>query len=291
MLDFSYAQARPLFPLQSEHLHLVIVGLGGTGSFLARHVACIAAVLRDQGRVVDVTFIDPDKVEEVNIPRQNFCLAEVGLYKALALADRYSAACGVEIGMIPEYFEPDMVKVDRDTLTILLGAVDRASGRVAMGEALKKNRPYLQSRELPRVWYFDSGNGLDFGQFCVGSTDRIEDLAGAFCLSSLGVALAPSPLLQFPALSVPEPEEMAKVSVSCAQRLAANAQSLMINPFMASIAAGYLYDFLITGKLKRFFTRIDLPTGQMESRYTTPEHMAAAIERDASMFDGPVHTS
>jgi len=54
---------------------------------------------------------------------------------------------------------------------------------------------------------------------------------------------------------------------------------------MATIAAGYLYDFLVLGTLRRFSTQIDLPTGTMRSRYTTPEHIAAAVLRDVALFD------
>src|SRR5205823_1522641 len=105
-LDLSYMQARPVCPYQAKQIHLIVVGLGGNGSFLVRHIACLATALQAQGRRVTVTLIDPDMVEEVNIPRQNFCRAEIGRYKAAALAERYSDVFGLEIGIIPEFFEP-----------------------------------------------------------------------------------------------------------------------------------------------------------------------------------------
>src|SRR6266446_8866879 len=96
-LDLSYANALPILPFQASRLQLCLVGLGGTGSFLARHVACLVSLLRVADRQVILTFVDPDSVEEVNIPRQNFCRAELGRNKAETMATRLSAALGLEI--------------------------------------------------------------------------------------------------------------------------------------------------------------------------------------------------
>jgi PRTRC genetic system ThiF family protein len=285
-LDLSYARAVPVQPYQARRISLFIVGLGGTGSFLARHAACLLTLLRAAGKEATLTFIDPDTVEEVNIPRQNFCRAEIGRYKAETLARRYGDAFGIEIACIPECFEPTMAQSRWDTLTVLVGCVDRAAGRIALGEALKENRQYVAGKSCPRIWYLDLGNGLDFGQLALGSTEREEDLAPAFSLSALDcVSLLPSPLLQLPKLREPQPEELASHALSCAELLAANAQSLMINPRMADEGASYLYELLILRTLRRFATFIDIPTGTMRSRYTTPEQLAEVISRNPSFFE------
>jgi PRTRC genetic system ThiF family protein len=284
-IDLSYARALPVKPFQARRVSLIIVGLGGTGSFLARHAACLLTLLRAAGKEVTLTFIDPDTVEEANIPRQNFCRAEIGRYKAETLARRYGDAFGIEIACIPECFEQAMAQSRWDQLSVLVGCVDRAAGRIALGEALRENRQYLTGKSCPRIWYLDLGNGLDFGQLALGSTDRVEDLAPAFSLSALGcVSLLPSPLLQLPKLRESQPEELASHTLSCAELLAANAQSLMINPKMADEGASYLYEFLVLGTLRRFATFIDIPTGTMRSRYTTAEQLAEAISRDPSFF-------
>src|SRR5437764_237259 len=113
-LDLSYARALPVLPYQASRVHLYLVGLGGTGSFLARHMACLASLLHAAGKQVTLTFVDPDRVEPVNIPRQNFCQAELGRNKAQTLASRFSAALGMEIGSIQEPFEPTMVQSSWD---------------------------------------------------------------------------------------------------------------------------------------------------------------------------------
>src|SRR5437588_5642321 len=131
-IDLSYHLAQPVMPYQAARKKLYVVGMGGTGSFLARHAACIVWLLRTMGKDVTLTFIDPDRVEEVNIPRQNFCAAEIGRFKAETLASRCCALAVTQVGYICERFEPEMVADGKDTLTVIVGCVDGAAGRVAM---------------------------------------------------------------------------------------------------------------------------------------------------------------
>jgi PRTRC genetic system ThiF family protein len=286
-LDLSYAQALPVLPFQSEHLKLLVVGLGGTGSFLARHVACLVWLLRSAGKQVHLTFIDPDIIEAGNIPRQNFCPAEIGRYKAEALAERYARDFGMAIGCIPTRFSPDLVHTEWQTLTILVGCVDNAAARVAMEEALQMNET-LSNREkpaVPRVWWLDLGNGPDYGQILLGSTTRVETLASAFPLGALArCCLLPSPLLQEPKLREARPEEQENHGLSCAELLAANAQAMTINPAIAIEGADYLYRFLVTGTLKKFATYLDLPAGTKKSFYVTPQTLAKVLGQKPSFF-------
>lgn len=280
MLDFSYAQASPIVLYSPKRYHLYVVGLGGSGSAFARPIACIATSLQERGNEVTLTFIDPDRVEAVNIPRQHFYTPEIGMYKVEALAARCSDSFPLEVGFIPELFEQEMVQVEQQVLTVVVGCVDRAEGRVAMEKALDHNEGYVSRGELPRIWYLDLGNGRDYGQIALGSTRTTEGLKRAFRLSALGVSLLPSPLLQYPALRDPLPEERTPQALSCAELLIANRQSLFINPKMAIEAAVLLNDLLLERSLKRFSVTQDLPSGTVRSRYTTREHIAAALEAD-----------
>jgi PRTRC genetic system ThiF family protein len=282
-LDLGYAQALAVLPYQAEILKIVLIGLGGTGSFLARHVACMVTLLRDAGKKVSLTFIDPDTVEVGNIPRQNFCPAEIGRYKAEALAERYARDFGVEIGCLPTTFSPDMVSVDFNTLTIMVGCVDNALARVSMDTALQKNDH--NGLGVPRIWWLDLGNGLDYGQVLLGSTCDLQRLASAFAIGALPrCSLLPSPLLQEPGLRTPRPEELTVRHLSCAELLAANAQSMMINPAMAIEGADYLYRLLVSGNLKKFATYLDLPAGTKRSHYITPQKLAAVLGCEPSFF-------
>ncbi len=286
-LNLGYAQAVPVLPFQAEHIKILLVGLGGTGSFLARHVTCLVWMLQDAGKDASLTFIDPDIVETGNIPRQNFCPAEIGRSKAEALAERYARDFGIEIRCIPSMFSPDMVEAGWNTLTVLVGCVDNAVARSTMDTTLQKNEliAYSNSPGVPHVWWLDLGNGLDYGQVLLGSTSRAQTLASAFAIGALPrCSLLPSPLLQEPNLRQPRPEELTTHHLSCAELLLVNAQSMTINPAMAIEGADYLYRLLMSGNLKKFATYLDLPAGTKRSHYITPQALANVLGCEPSFF-------
>ncbi len=102
-----------------------------------------------------ITLVDPDYVELANGARQCFCEAEIRRNKAQTLAARYSLAWNLEIETIAEPFQGHWVAGNYDTLTVLMGCVDRASERRSLAEALAYNR----YSSAPRVWWLDAGNG------------------------------------------------------------------------------------------------------------------------------------
>lgn len=287
--DLSFLQARPIFTLQSQDIALWLVGTGGTGSFLARHMCRLAWLLQTQHRKhVSVTFVDHDVVEPANVLRQDFCQPEIGLPKARALALRYTAAFGIEIQTILERFHPDMLARAQNswkTLTVICGAVDNAQARQALSEALLGNtRGYAQ--EVPQIWYLDCGNALEAGQVLLGTTNNREELADSFKLPGYCRKL-PSPVMQHPELLVPLPEELAEHIISCEQLLLVNAQSLMVNQQVAAYAAEMLYELLVTQRLRRFATYFHQPSGTAMSKYITPEIVAQVIGKDAAFFSPP----
>jgi PRTRC genetic system ThiF family protein len=281
-LDLSFLRAQPVFSLQSQRMLLALVGTGGTGSFLARHVARLAWILQTQHeKDVTVAFIDHDIVERANVLRQDFCEAEIGLHKAQTLALRYSAAFGIQIRAITNPFHPDMIKNLRsywNSLAIVVGAVDNAAARQQLSLVLQDN-----TQEVPSTWWVDCGNGLDYGQVLIGTHNNGESLADAFKVPGFCRKL-PSPALQHPELLVPLPEELSDHQLSCEQLLAANVQSAMINQQVAAYAAEVLYELLIVQKLRRFATYFHQPSGSANSRYITPEAVADVIGTEPTFF-------
>jgi tRNA A37 threonylcarbamoyladenosine dehydratase len=148
-LDVSYRDALPLLVKATRQVHVMLVGCGGSGSWLAPDLARLACALKRTDRQMDLTFVDPDVVEERNVYRQNFCFAETGRAKALALAMRYSAAWGVEIRAVAEPFDPGRVRIEWDALTVLVGCVDNATARKSISETLKHNQ------DVPQTWWLD----------------------------------------------------------------------------------------------------------------------------------------
>ena len=56
-----YLRAHPIFVRQSRTVAIDLVGCGGTGSYLAPRLVDIALALSQQGRTVELRFIDPDR--------------------------------------------------------------------------------------------------------------------------------------------------------------------------------------------------------------------------------------
>src|SRR5690348_4893705 len=127
----AWLKASPFITRISNQIQIVLVGCGGTGSWLAPHIGRFLAVLRERGKQASGLFVDPDVVQPVNIPRQNFCQeeAERRLPKALTLAQRYGAAWGVDIAYSLEPFSRELLHDLYTKLVVVVGCVDNAAGR------------------------------------------------------------------------------------------------------------------------------------------------------------------
>lgn len=224
------------------HLFLrqvVLVGCGGTGSQLARAIArMIYSMKAARQSVPRVCFVDPDVVELPNVGRQLFTHAEAqaGLPKAEALARRFNYSLGLSIEWHNQAFDPRK-HIERSSGTILLGAVDNHSARQALAQA----------REA--LW-IDCGNHRNGGQVVIGNTgdheavlDNLKAVEGDGAKTSLSTL--PNAALLYPDLLQPEaakPE--VEPNLSCAELALQGEQGVLINGFIASIAAEYLRKLL-----------------------------------------------
>ena len=280
-LDTSYVRAVPLLPRNADTLHIILVGCGGSGSWLAPSIARLAVTLREADQNVDVTFVDFDVVEESNVLRQNFCYAEIGQLKAEALATRYTQAWGMPITAIGARFNPALVKPGWNDVAVVVGCVDNAAARKKLASTLRENR----AGDPPHRFWLDCGNGgfgKPYGQVLLGSAASANMLRYAFPIATVCHQL-PSPALQHPELLVALPEESSS-AVSCDNVALANAQALMINQMVAAVAADYLIR-LTTGGLTRFATYFDQDSGSARSRYITPDTLATVVGKEAGMFE------
>ncbi|RJX17573.1 MAG: thiamine biosynthesis protein ThiF [Desulforudis sp.] len=267
-MNLDYLSARKLIFPAGDSLNLVLVGCGGTGSWLAPAVVRIARLIIEKfDKSVHVHFVDPDVVEAKNVFRQNFCQAEIGRNKADALAFRYSLAWGVEITAWAKHVSAVEIEGSYNSMYLLIGCVDRASAR---NEILR-----FTSRHV--CWWLDCGNFSSAGQVILGSSlRRPEDpfqLPG-FC------SWLPLPSAQHPELvsDPPAPGEAGAFyasDLSCADLAMLDSQGMSINQRIAAEAADYLVRMLLTKDLNRFATYIDLASGSSRSRYITPENLEA----------------
>lgn len=269
-LDLSYLHARKLILPAYEKINLVLVGCGGTGSFVARGVATVARLLIDKyQKDAAVHFIDPDTVEEKNCYRQNFCPAEIGRNKAEALAFRYSLAWGLEIAAYPDRFEAKLIWPHHSpsSLTVTIGCVDNPEARKEIRAAVK------MWSGTERAWWLDCGNDQASGQVLLGcGSKRPErdpfELPG-FC------SWLPLPTGRHPELleASDEPELADTSHLSCADLAMLDSQGLAINQVVAAQATDYLVRMLLTRDLQKCATYLNLAAGSSRSVYITPENI------------------
>ena len=283
-LDLSFAKAARVLPKEFTKLKIYLIGAGGTGSFAAMNLARIMFELRRIGKTVELTIIDNDIVESGNIPRSNFCAAEIGRFKAQTLAERITLAWGIEISYANEKLSYEKhIKPSRNgfkELTILVGCVDNHLARCEIHRSLEEANKY-NSNNAPECWWVDGGNGKFSGQVLIGSEVRKEKPENYFSTSTICKKL-PAPSVIHPELlenqEIPIPRETAD-RLSCAERIRRGEQSLNINQRVAVEIGEILTEFVLTNNLRRFATYFDLECGTSRSIYCTPESLSEAVNQ------------
>ncbi len=283
-LDLSFAQAAIVLPKEFNRANIILVGAGGTGSYAAPALARLAFELIERGREVNLTIIDPDAVEANNIPRSNFCRAEVGRYKAQTLAERLTLAWGMKIGYANEKlcYEKHL-KNDAGSyrqLTVLVGCVDNHEARLEINRCLTEAERYV-STSAPNTWWIDGGNGKSSGQVLIGSTNKMFEPKQALGSASL-CRMLPSPTIQHPELLTNQeivPKRTENKRVSCPELIRLGEQSLNINNRVAVEINQMLTELLLTNNLKRFATYFDLESGTSHSKYCTQGAIAETLSR------------
>jgi PRTRC genetic system ThiF family protein len=258
--DSLYARAVLLPIVKEASIHLI--GAGGTGSWLAPHLARIARLLEEAHQLrVRVVFWDPDTVEEKNIYRQNFCEAEVGVNKAQALARRYGHAWGMEVIALGAPFARQKLYSNNlaqryagSEMHVLVSCVDNNRARQEIMKCCQ---------EIPSAWWMDTGNIKTAGQVSVGRL-LLEREPSPLRFPSKTTWL-PLPGEQFPGILVPESkpvkEEVDYAGMSCADIALVDEQGLSINHAVASTAAAMLMKLLVTQNLQHHCAYVSTESG------------------------------
>lgn len=275
------AMGRPRVPIEigrPERVAVVLAGCGGTGSFLALHLARLAYHARERhGLRLQLVFVDPDAVEPKNLGRQNFCAAEVGLPKAWALMYRYNLAFGLDARVVQDRFDGSILDpfVGRDRYTLIAGCVDNAAARCDIHQALNN---YVGGR----VWWLDGGNHDQSGQVVLGNCTHIvrpEITPLGFCQALPAPSIVHPELLDGPIGQAgagqagagqargPAPTD----GGSCADLALADVQGLMVNQAVAGWMATYLARLFISRDLDLYATYFDLVAGSCRSLAITRE--------------------
>jgi PRTRC genetic system ThiF family protein len=242
-----------------QRVYLTLVGCGGTGSHIASGLVAISQALQERSISCHMLFVDPDRVEPKNVGRQLFSQADIGEYKAEALAGRLNAAFSERImsaarGVNALDILPD--KAQRDMLHIVIGAVDNPSARATIADVVKSAQSQL--------WWLDCGNENHSGQICLGNAAPASSLRGAIALGLID--RLPAPSVVYPDLvrvKKGRGEEGKKRGrgASCAELAASGEQALMVNRLVAAWALSMLHDFVVTRNLRYFAVAFDQTWG------------------------------
>jgi PRTRC genetic system ThiF family protein len=270
-LDMNAVNARRLLiPMAPRSLHVYLIGCGGTGSWLAPHLARYLRLFKEVNPDTDLQlfFVDRDWVEEKNTFRQNFIPAEIGQNKAEALAMRYTISAGLPITACADNF--DKIRgtraADSEGMTLYLGCVDNAAARRSIARQMNYHK-YSPGN----AFWLDCGNHKYSGQVLLSKDG--DNSVSPFTLKG-ACTYIPTQDQFHPELFRDEKEKKVKVSarISCAEQAMIDQQSLSINTTVASVAAHYLAGLLLTGKVEKFATYFDLENNlPFNHRYLVPE--------------------
>ena len=228
---------------------IILVGAGGTGSQIARHVARMLYDRKQRNQTVPhFTIIDMDIVEHSNCGRQLFVEANIGQNKATTLARRFNLALGLTIEAIPEPYDA-AVHVNHTYGTLLIGAVDN----------------HLARRELahtPGAIWLDCGNSHSSAQVILGSVSSNGSISNQYRPNSDGdFNYLPNAAMVYPDLLQPEPPTDTS-GLSCDQLAELGTQKLLVNDLAALCASSYIYKLLHREPLQTWisFASLDGPT-------------------------------
>ncbi len=258
--DSLYARAVLLPVLKDVSIHLI--GCGGTGSWLAPHLARIAKLLEEVHHLnVRLVFWDPDTVEQKNIYRQNFCEAEIGVNKAGTLARRYGHAWGMEVTAVGVPFTRQSLfsnnlaqRYGSNEIHILVSCVDNNKARQEIVKCCQ---------EIQSTWWMDTGNLKTAGQVSVGRL--LQERESSPLRFPSKTTWLPLPSEQFPGILLPEnepaKEELDYSGLSCADIALVDEQGLSINHSIASTAAAMLMKLLVTQDLQHHCAYVSTESG------------------------------
>lgn len=238
---------------------IMVVGCGGTGGFVAEGLCRLMI-----GTDMTLTLVDHDRVEESNLGRQNFFASDLGRFKAEVMAKRLAAQYGRPVEYTTEPVQLLRIN-DRGHLTI--GCVDNPEARRQLqycGQNMMGGKVgYFNAGAR---WYIDAGNSENSGQVLIGNS-LLREMQQAFIPESGVCRKLPIPTIQQPALLAPAPKKPRR---NCAQAVAADEQSPVINRMMADLVLTFVHR-LIKGTLSWMAAYVDLEAGTMSAIDATPE--------------------
>lgn len=235
---------------------IVLIGTGGTGSYLAQG---LAKLISGYKLPLEVILVDPDVVEEKNCFRQNFQPWEIGQPKAEALAYRLNQQYGLSFASIFGKGEDFIKNPEYSSVLhsprLIITCVDSVEAR----KPYKGCGPWL-----------DLGNGIETGQALYGNSEYPAKLATELenWSTTPHVGSLPSPYVAFGMAKLKSPKKKAP---GCADTLFAE-QGIFANEWAATAGLAILHQLLIKGELANPAIYFDT-RGRMSPEYITRDYL------------------
>ena len=235
----------------NEHVNIIVVGCGGTGSQLLPLLCQLLSNLSNRKRVT-LTLADGDDFEYKNCINQKCLPDEVGMNKAEALAERLGFIYeDLKIKFIDDYIRTakqlNSVFKKYD-LNIIVSCVDNNSTRKLLNDYFNMTVNWGE-----KLIYIDSGNGDKdrVGQVITGYTE------GKNVLSKPAAAYFPE--------IMDDDEDLSKMQ-SCTRVSSEHPQNIATNVMAASIVFSVLTNILMYRKVEKGIIYFDVDKHFMVSR-------------------------
>jgi len=230
--------------VDSSDKHVLLVGVGGTGSQILTDLARMNQTLIQLGhKGFDVDVVDPDVVSETNVGRQLYSMSDIGNYKAVVLTTRLNMFYGT-------MWQSYTAKIDRksvlpkDRYLLVITAVDSAKARLIMAKKIE---------EAGIPYWLDTGNMAKSGNVVFGSAKNLfSRQLNSQCPQRLpNVAELYGDVLKSAANEAIQPP-------SCSMEASLSKQDLFINKAVSTFAMQILWNCFRHGYIDQHGAFIDL---------------------------------
>jgi PRTRC genetic system ThiF family protein len=236
--------------LLTKKVHITVVGCGATGSAVAAGLPYLHQAMVALGHPygLDVTFVDGDRISQVNCVRQPFSESEIGLYKATVLATRINLFWGLGWQGAPRFLDERW----NEETDLLIGCVDSRKARAL----ITRSPAYANCR-----YWMDIGNNAASGQFVLGQPDNRH-------AKNLRLRL-PTVADLFPEIINPKKDKRDRLP-SCSAIEALERQEPFVNQTLAYQSLAMLARLFRYGRLSHHGGFLNLVTGRMSSLPVDP---------------------
>jgi PRTRC genetic system ThiF family protein len=280
------------YPAVSE---ILVVGCGGTGAYIISHLSRLISVVNRTRSVMRSTnpytynkyediklyLADGDSVEDKNLNRQHFIHQDINRNKAEVLGERYSAAFGIQIGVILKDLEKvsdfDFLNVNGNSSTVIIGCVDNNASRKTIRDWFVGEQANYNQSWASKFW-IDSGNEERNGQVVCGFRPSDRGYYGTKKLNPSRTMISDNGEFSLPCVtevypSIMDDSDQFNSQISCAERAESSPQNMQTNVTAATITMNYINKIIAHDPIKSHCVEFSIDNN-FSTKLNTPENLS-----------------